>query len=127
MSFVHSLFSLEGRNGVVTGAALRARPSLRGHVCPGRGGCGSARVNAAGLTDAAAEVTALGDRVLPVEADVSDADAVKRAVARFADGLGRCEFSRPRLPGEGIPAMVVDEEIYRRLPTLLIATVDKFA
>ncbi len=30
-------------------------------------------------------------------------------------------------PLEGIPVVVVDEEIYRRLPTLLIATVDKFA
>lgn len=108
------------------------RPSGLGRRCAAtfaRAGAAVALldVNAAGLTDAAAEVTALGGRVLPVEADVSDTDAVERAVARVADGLGRCEFSRPRLPGEGIPAMVVDEEIYRRLPTLLIATVDKFA
>jgi hypothetical protein len=39
------------------------------------------------------------------------------------DALGRCLFSR----GDGLPVVVVDEEIYRRLPTLLIATVDKFA
>ncbi len=38
-----------------------------------------------------------------------------------------CLFSRRRSPDEGIPALVVDEEIYRRLPALLIATVDKFA
>ncbi len=50
-----------------------------------------------------------------------------RVVTYCSDRLGRCEFSRPQSPGEGIPAMVVDEEIYRRLPTLLIATVDKFA
>jgi hypothetical protein len=31
------------------------------------------------------------------------------------------------LPDEGLPIVVVDEEVYRRLPTLLIATVDKFA
>ena len=35
--------------------------------------------------------------------------------------------SRRQSPDEGIPALTVDEEIYRRLPTLLIATVDKFA
>lgn len=43
------------------------------------------------------------------------------------DPLGRCLFSHKQSPEEGIPALVVDEEIYRRLPALLIATVDKFA
>ena len=43
------------------------------------------------------------------------------------DRLGRCDFTRRRSPGEGLPAVVVDEEIYRLLPALVIATVDKFA
>jgi hypothetical protein len=43
------------------------------------------------------------------------------------DPLGQCLFSRKNSPDEGIPVMTVDEEIYRRLPALLIATVDKFA
>ena len=42
------------------------------------------------------------------------------------DQLGRCPFSRRNAP-EGLPVLVVDEEIYRCLPSLLIATVDKFA
>lgn len=42
------------------------------------------------------------------------------------DPLGRCAFSRKHSP-EGLPVLVVDEEIYRCLPSLLIATVDKFA
>jgi len=42
------------------------------------------------------------------------------------DPLGQCPFSRRNAP-EGLPALVVDEEIYRCLPALLIATVDKFA
>jgi hypothetical protein len=42
------------------------------------------------------------------------------------DALGRCPFSRRHSP-EGLPVLVVDEEIYRCLPSLLIATVDKFA
>ncbi|MFM8322111.1 MAG: DISARM system helicase DrmA, partial [Chloroflexota bacterium] len=44
-----------------------------------------------------------------------------------SDPLGQCEFSLRRSPDEGLPIVVVDEEIYRRLPSLLIATVDKFA
>lgn len=47
-----------------------------------------------------------------------------------SDKLGRCPFSRKqsaKWEDEGLPILVVDEEIYRRLPTLLIATVDKFA
>jgi len=44
-----------------------------------------------------------------------------------SDPLGQCEFSLRQSPDEGLPIVVVDEEIYRRLPSLLIATVDKFA
>ncbi|MCB0027125.1 MAG: DISARM system helicase DrmA, partial [Anaerolineales bacterium] len=43
------------------------------------------------------------------------------------DKYGRCPFSMKHRQGEGLPVLTVDEEIYRRLPTLLIATVDKFA
>ena len=59
-------------------------------------------------------------------------------VETFKDGRGRtfqfcsngfdyCPFSKAASKHEGIPIVVVDEEIYRRLPSLLIATVDKFA
>jgi hypothetical protein len=41
--------------------------------------------------------------------------------------LSHCPFNARQSPGEGLPVMVVDEEIYHRLPSLLIATVDKFA
>jgi hypothetical protein len=44
-----------------------------------------------------------------------------------SDKYGQCPFSTKQSPDEGIPIVVVDEEIYRRLPTLVIATVDKFA
>lgn len=50
-----------------------------------------------------------------------------RVITTCSDKLGTCDFSAAKSPDEGVPAMVVDEEIYRRLPTLLIATVDKFA
>ena len=50
-----------------------------------------------------------------------------RTLTYCGDVLGRCLFTQKQSPTEGLPVVVVDEEIYRRLPTLLIATVDKFA
>lgn len=50
-----------------------------------------------------------------------------RTFQHCSDPLGQCAFSLRQSPDEGLPIVVVDEEIYRRLPTLLIATVDKFA
>jgi hypothetical protein len=38
-----------------------------------------------------------------------------------------CEFSALRSDRQGIPVVVVDEEIYRTCPSLVVATVDKFA
>ena len=52
---------------------------------------------------------------------------IGRCVTYCGDNLGRCEFTERSAPKEGLPVMVVDEEIYRRPPSLLIATVDKFA
>jgi hypothetical protein len=50
-----------------------------------------------------------------------------RTLTYCGDKHGMCLFSKRQAANEGLPIIVVDEEIYRRLPTLLIATVDKFA
>ena len=50
-----------------------------------------------------------------------------RVLTFCGDPLGDCAFSERGSPGEGLPVLTVDEEIYHRLPSLLIATVDKFA
>lgn len=44
-----------------------------------------------------------------------------------SDPQGACPFTQARSPGEGLPLLAVDEEIYRNLPALLIATVSEFA
>ena len=42
-------------------------------------------------------------------------------------GNRACALSERNAPGEGIPVVLVDEELYRHVPALVIATVDKFA
>ncbi len=53
-----------------------------------------------------------------------------RTLIHCGDKLGSCEFSKAKSSGQphpGLPVNVVDEEIYHRPPTMMIATVDKFA
>ena len=53
-----------------------------------------------------------------------------RTVIYCGDRLGECDFSKKKSSGQphpGLPVKVVDQEIYHRPPTMLIATVDKFA
>lgn len=52
--------------------------------------------------------------------------AARRTYIRCPD-LFACPFGSADPYSEGLPAVVVDEEIYRLLPSLVIATVDKFA
>ncbi len=65
--------------------------------------------------------------------DRRDIDVDKMALRTkiyCGDEKGRCAFSRGQSSDKahpGLPILVVDEEIYHRPPTMMIATVDKFA
>ncbi|ABV86600.1 DISARM system helicase DrmA [Shewanella pealeana] len=52
----------------------------------------------------------------------SDAQRIRVLCPNF-----RCEMSQKKSAGEGVPVVVVDEELYRTCPSIIIATVDKFA
>ncbi|MEV7776682.1 DISARM system helicase DrmA [Kitasatospora sp. NPDC088351] len=58
--------------------------------------------------------------------DVDVDMTLRRTYLRCPD-MFSCPFGRWDPHGEGLPVVVVDEEIYRVLPSLVIATVDKFA
>ena len=50
-----------------------------------------------------------------------------RTLIHCSDKYGRCEFGEKHSKDEGLPVVTVDDEIYRLLPGLVIATADKFA
>lgn len=69
-----------------------------------------------------------GREILPQHVRVYEPPSeIGRCVTYCGDATGGCAFSEAKSPKEGLPVMVVDEDIYRRPPSLLIATVDKFA
>ena len=88
------------------GSAAVARAARR--RCSSRAARGAARSSAAGATSR------------------STADR-GRTLLPCSDTSGQCAFTPRNSPGEGLPVVVVDEEVYRLLPALVIATVDKFA
>lgn len=61
--------------------------------------------------------------------DVKEDRDRERILFYCGDPKGACEFSerKSKRYGEGVPILLVDQEVYRLLPSLVIATVDKFA
>ncbi len=66
-----------------------------------------------------------GNKLGPNDYTVEEAPS-GRARTMVHCGNPQCAFSERKAP-EGLPIVTVDEEIYRRPPTILVATVDKFA
>ncbi len=66
-------------------------------------------------------------RELDPKKDASSHPQRWRTLITCGDPKGRCPFTARQSDGEGIPVVSVDEEIYRLLPDLVIATADKFA
>lgn len=66
-----------------------------------------------------------GEPIDPGKNIVVDTDTGRTRIY-CGDKLHRCAFSKKHSP-DGLPILVVDEEIYHHPPTMLISTVDKFA
>ncbi|KYF59304.1 helicase [Sorangium cellulosum] len=70
-----------------------------------------------------------GSEILPGR-DIEVDKVAGRTAIYCGDKLARCEFSKAKSTTNahpGLPVKLVDEEIYYRPPTMMIATVDKFA
>lgn len=70
-----------------------------------------------------------GTEILPGR-DIEVDKTAGRTAIYCGDKFSQCEFSKAKSSGNahpGLPVTVVDEEIYHRPPTMMIATVDKFA
>ena len=62
--------------------------------------------------------------------DVEVDKGTGRTFVFCGDKIGSCDFSKGRSTKQshpGLPVLTVDEEMYHRPPTMMIATVDKFA
>jgi hypothetical protein len=67
----------------------------------------------------------VGERGVPIARTyLADTMAQRTRISCASDG---CAFSLSASGGEGLPVVVVDDEIYRTCPALVVATVDKFA
>lgn len=103
-------------NKVTPGTTDESHEAIEAIRNPGR--------NSAGTTSPA-QLTSCpwcGSEIKPGR-DVKVDKNLGRTKVFCGDPIKRCDFSK----GDGIPVLTVDEEIYHRPPTMMIATVDKFA
>lgn len=66
-----------------------------------------------------------GSRLDPAR-DAKTDDDQWRTLLFCSDPFGSCPFTEAGSPGEGIPVVTVDDELYRLLPAFVISTADKF-
>lgn len=110
-------------NRVTPGTTEESRQAVQDSRDPGRHGAGRASPLQLTTCPWCGAPIALGR-------DVIVDKGRGRTIVYCGDKKSACAFSRGQSsasPHPGIPVLTVDEEIYHRPPTMMIATVDKFA
>lgn len=59
--------------------------------------------------------------------ELASSQATQPASSQASGRKGSCPFSEKERPGQGMPVLFVDEQLYQEIPDFLIGTVDKFA
>ena len=96
-----------------------------GHSQPGRIRCGRSRRPRS--SPVARGAAARSQPKHDVEVDTASQDERRSIAATSLEAASSRKANRASKPHPGIPVLVVDEEIYHRPPSMMIATVDKFA
>lgn len=114
---VLSLFNLEGKTALVTGAGSGLGRAMA--LALGEAGADVAVVdiNADTLRETASEIEKTGRRSLPIEADVSTIGDVNGMVEKTVEVFGKMDIAvnNAGISGGGIPAEEIDEELWKRL------------
>lgn len=118
-----ALFSLAGQVALVTGAAQGLGRASALAVAAAGADLLIADRNTAGLESTAAQITALGRRVLPLTLDLSDIAAVRGMFARLDDEFGRIDFLA-NIAGDGVlgkPEDIPLEDVERNFRNLVFS------
>lgn len=111
-----SIFSLEGKYALVTGASRGIGQAIALGLAQAGASVAITARSSAGLAETERLAETQGHKVIPIEMDVSDAEACRAAVHAAADALGGLDILVNNAGVEEVrPSLDVDEELWDRI------------